>query len=203
MDALSTLLSDTLVHGYLALWVIVFLGSAGIPLPTDAVVLAAGALAGHGELNPVVVGLVVITAAACGDTVGYFVGWKVGKRATDWLEHSRVGRRIIPPRTLERGQTYFARYGGWAIFLSRWLAGMFSGVVNLLAGVRRFPFPACILNYNRLTVRIGCGRPIPLRSSETGKKHGSPHPHRRRARTVAGAIAEPAWHKDGRSGRDP
>lgn len=144
MTDLPALLSDIRVHGYVGLWVVVFLGSAGIPLPTDLLLLAAGALAGHGELNWAAAALVAVSAAACGDAAGYFVGWRLGKRAMDWLEHSRVGRRLIPASTLERGRTYFEHFGGWAIFLSRWLAGMFSGVVNLLAGMRRYPFRAFI-----------------------------------------------------------
>ncbi len=139
---LSSLLSDIRVHGYIALWIIIFLGGIGIPLPTDPLLLAAGALAGHGDLNVVVVALVAVSAAGCGDSVGYLVGRTLGTEAAAWLNRSRIGRRFISPSTLERGRKYFARYGGWAIFLSRWLVGAFSGVVNLLAGVRRFPFPA-------------------------------------------------------------
>lgn len=142
MDILSALLSDIRIHGYIALWIIVFLGSAGIPLPVDPLLLAAGALVGHGELNAVVVALVAISAAGCGDVVGYLVGRTAGGRVAPWLKRSRIGQRFISPTTLERGRVYFARYGGWAIFLSRWLVGAFSGIVNLLAGARRFPFPA-------------------------------------------------------------
>src|SRR5690242_5662814 len=70
---LTSLLSDIRVHGYLALWIIVFLGSAGLPLPVDPLLLAAGALAGHGELNPLMVALVAISAAGCGDAIGYLL----------------------------------------------------------------------------------------------------------------------------------
>ena len=142
MNTVSALLADVRVHGYLALWVIVFLGGAGIPLPTDPLLLAAGALAGHGSLNALVLAIVAVTAAGCGDGVGYLIGRRAGKRAADWLERSRMGQRLLPASTLERGRAYFQRYGGWAIFLSRWLVGVFSGAVNLLAGIRRFPFPA-------------------------------------------------------------
>jgi membrane-associated protein len=142
MNMLPDLLSDIRVHGYIALWIIVFLGGAGVPLPVDPLLLAAGALAGHGELNAVVVALVAISAAGCGDVVGYYVGRIAGRRAATWLKRSPIGQHIIAQSTLERGRAYFARYGGWTIFLSRWLVGAFSGVVNLLAGVRRYPFPA-------------------------------------------------------------
>ncbi len=98
--------------------------------------------AGHGNLNVVVVALVAVSAAGCGDSVGYLVGRTVGSGTAAWLSRSPIGRRFISPSTLERDRTYFARYGGWAIFLSRWLVGALSGVVNLLAGMRRFPFPA-------------------------------------------------------------
>ena len=142
MNTVPALLSDVHVHGYVALWLIVFLGGAGIPLPTDPLLLAAGALAGQGSLNVFVLAIVAVTAAACGDGVGYLIGRRAGARTAEWLERSRLGRRLLLPSTLEHGHVYFARYGGWAIFLSRWLAGVFSGVVNLLAGIRRYPFPS-------------------------------------------------------------
>lgn len=140
VNALSPLMADIRISGYLALWVIVFLGSAGIPLPTDPVLLAAAVLVGHGDLNVVVVALVATSAAACGDSLGYLIGRQVGGKAVAWLERSRAGQRIFSASMLKRGGEYFSRYGGWAVFLSRWIAGVFSGVVNILAGVRRYPF---------------------------------------------------------------
>jgi membrane-associated protein len=137
---LPALLADIQIHGYIALWIIVFLGSAGVPVPCDPLLLAAGALVGHGDLKLIAVVAVAITAAGLGDIAGYLFGRAVGGKALIWLERSAVGRRIVPRRLLERGRSYFARYGGWAIFLSRWLIGVFSGVVNILAGARRFPF---------------------------------------------------------------
>ena len=139
---LPSLLSEIRVHGYLALWLIVFLGSAGIPLPVDPLLVAAGALVGHGDMNVVVVAVVAVSAAAVGDCVGYLIGRTVGDGVVRWLERSRLGQRFALAGTMERSRTYFARYGGWAIFLSRWLVGAFSGIVNILAGMRRFPFPA-------------------------------------------------------------
>ena len=40
MNMLPALLSDIRVHGYIALWIIVFLGGAGVPLPVDPLLLA-------------------------------------------------------------------------------------------------------------------------------------------------------------------
>lgn len=141
MNILPALLADIRVHGYIALWMIIFLGSAGLPLPGDPVLLAAGAFAGHGELNIMGVSLVAITAAACGDVVGYALGRTMGRGAARRLERTRIGKRLLSTGAIVHGRLYFTRYSGWAIFLSRWLVGAFSGVVNVLAGVRHFPFP--------------------------------------------------------------
>ena len=97
---LPSLLSDIRVHGYIALWLIVFLGGMGVPLPTDPLLLAAGALVGHGDLNVVVVALVAVSAAGCGDSVGYLVGRTVGSEAAAWLNRSRIGQRFISPARL-------------------------------------------------------------------------------------------------------
>jgi membrane-associated protein len=137
---LPALLAGIQIHGYIALWIIVFLGSAGAPVPCDPLLLAAGALVGHGDLNLIAVMAVAITAAGWGDGAGYLFGRTAGSKALGWLESSTLGRRIVPRSLLESGRAYFTRYGRWAIFLSRWLVGVFSGVVNVLAGARRFPF---------------------------------------------------------------
>src|SRR6201987_3607898 len=78
---LSTLLSGWL--GYAALFGIVFSETGllvGFFLPGDSLLFTVGVVAGAGELNIVLVNLVLMTAAMLGDSTGYFLGRNTGHR---------------------------------------------------------------------------------------------------------------------------
>jgi acetylglutamate kinase len=61
-------------YGYPMLWLIVFVAAVGLPLPTNLILLAAGAFAGHGDFQLALLIGITITASSCGDNVGYFSG---------------------------------------------------------------------------------------------------------------------------------
>jgi membrane-associated protein len=125
--------------GYPALWLAVFVASVGVPLPIVLVLLAAGAFAALGDFNIVILAITAISAAVCGDTVGYWIGRWWGSRVLDWLERSRRFQ-LISPEVIARSRAYFGRRGGWAIFLSRFLFSALGGVINVLAGADPYPF---------------------------------------------------------------
>src|SRR5205085_10061731 len=90
---LSNLLNFFLTYGYLALWVSVFIGSVGAPLPIGLALLALGAFAALGDFSIFILALITITASVCGNNVGYLIGRKWGSKALDWFERSRFGAR--------------------------------------------------------------------------------------------------------------
>lgn len=139
-ELLLTLLNFLQQYGYPALWVSVFIASFGAPLPIALVLLAAGAFAVLGDFNIAVLALLSITASVAGDNLGYFVGRRWGSKALLWLAQSKTGQRLLSPARLERSRQYFARRGGWAIFLSRFLVSALGGVINLLAGAELYPY---------------------------------------------------------------
>ena len=65
-------------YGYLAVFFGVMLESAGVPLPGETVLLASGALAHEGILDPGDALLFGILGAVTGDQIGYWVGRKGG-----------------------------------------------------------------------------------------------------------------------------
>jgi len=130
--------------GYPALWLAVFVASAGVPLPIVLVLLAAGAFAALGDFNFVILAITATSAAICGDTVGYWIGRWWGSKVLDWLERSRR-LRLISPEVISRSRAYFGRRGGWAIFLSRFLFSALGGIINLLAGADPYPYRRFLL----------------------------------------------------------
>lgn len=125
-------------YGYLALWGIVFIAAVGAPISGNLLLYAAGAFAAFGDFNIFILLPVAVSAAVLGDSLGYFIGWKVGSPLLTWLERKRW--RLLPPETLARGRSYFRRRAAWAIFLSRWLIVVVGGPINWLAGAERYPY---------------------------------------------------------------
>lgn len=141
---LSILLHELHKYGYPILWLIIFMAAVGLPLPASLVLLAAGAFAAHGDFNIALLIGITITAASCGDSVGYFIGKCWGSKTLHWLGQPRR-LQLISPRTITRSRYYFKCKGGWAIFFSRFLFSALGGVMNLLAGAERYPYRRFLL----------------------------------------------------------
>jgi len=119
----------------------------GLIAPGETVVMAAGVIAGQGEIDLLpLIGLVWV-CAVLGDTTSFFIGRRLGR---PWLE--RYGPKVkITHERLEQVEGYFDRYGGRTI-----LIGRFIGLVRALA-----PFIAGSsgLAYKRFIPYsiVGCG----------------------------------------------
>jgi membrane-associated protein len=69
------------IYGILFLIVFVETGLVVMPfLPGDSLLFAAGALAAIGKMDPFILGLVIFSAAALGDTSNYHIGKYFGTR---------------------------------------------------------------------------------------------------------------------------
>lgn len=104
-----------------------FLSCLAVPVPTSAMMLAAGAFAASGVLALPAVLAAALLGAVAGDQAGYALGRVAGPAVT----------RRLPPDPLVRAQTAMDRRGGLAVFLSRWLFSPLGPYVNLLAGATR------------------------------------------------------------------
>jgi membrane-associated protein len=141
---LPTLLDWLQAYGYFALWLTIFVAAVGIPLPIALLLLGAGAFASVGDFNIAILGVVAITAFISGDTLGYVIGWRWGSKLLDWLGNSSK-RRLVSPEVIAQARTFFARHGGWAIFLSRFLFSGLGGIINLLAGADSYSYRRFLL----------------------------------------------------------
>lgn len=157
---MSTLLPYVLAlfqeYGYPILWLSIFIGALGVPLPNSLVLLAAGAFAALGDFNFAILAVVSTSAFVAGDTCSYWIGRRWGSKVLHWMEG-----RLIKPQTLERSRVYFERLGGWAIFSSRFLVSALGGAINLLAGAEIYPYRRFIL-YDVAGETIGALLPLTL-----------------------------------------
>jgi membrane protein DedA with SNARE-associated domain len=107
-------------YGLWFLFGIVCLESAGLWLPGETALIAAGVYASKGHLSITSVIVVATTAAIIGDNIGYWLGREAGRRLIyryDWTR--RIADRVIPP-----AERFFERHGGKAVFLARFFGGV-------------------------------------------------------------------------------
>jgi membrane-associated protein len=129
------LLALALEYGYPLIAAIAFVGALGLPLPTEPVLMAAGALASTGDLNLPVLLIIVSVASLAGDTVGYAAGRWLGQAVL--LRHG--GRFGLTAVRMASAQGFLRRWAATGVFLTRWLLTPLGLPVNLLAGATGFP----------------------------------------------------------------
>lgn len=125
-------------HGYLAVFVLMMLESALIPIPSEVTMLFAGFLTSPEydgpRLNLVAVALVGTVANLVGSWLAYAVG-RTGGRAL--IE--RFGRYVfIRPHDIDRAEVWWTRRGEAAVFFSRMLP-VVRTFISLPAGIARMP----------------------------------------------------------------
>ena len=131
-------------YGYLMVFFGVTLEGAGVPLPGETVLIAAGALVHRGVLDFGDTLFFGILGAVVGSQIGYWVGRFGGRPFV-----VRWGRYVlITPERLGHAEAFFARHGGSAVFLARFVAGL-RVFGALVAGTSRMPWGKFTL-YNLL-----------------------------------------------------
>jgi membrane-associated protein len=103
------------IYGILFLIVFVETGLVVMPfLPGDSLLFAAGALAAIGKMDPFILGLVIFSAAALGDTSNYHIGKYLGRGLIEKY-------RIINLSYLHETEAYFAKHGGKTVIFARFI----------------------------------------------------------------------------------
>jgi membrane protein DedA with SNARE-associated domain len=150
---LNNTVTDWIVHyGYVAVFLLMLLESACVPIPSEATMLFGGALASAGfggegqQLNLVLVILAGTAGNLAGSWLAYWAGAAGGRPAFD-----RFGRYLlIRPHEMDRSHLWFERHGEAAVFFGR-LLPVVRTFISLPAGVAR-------MNFARFTLYtvLGC-----------------------------------------------
>lgn len=104
---------------YFILFLIIFAetGLVVIPfLPGDSLLFIVGTLAGSGYLNFFIAYITLLLAAIVGDTVNYWIGHHLGAKL-----FSKENSKIFNKAYLEKTREFYAKYGGKAVILARFL----------------------------------------------------------------------------------
>ncbi len=110
-------------HGYWVLGLLVMLENAGIPVPGETALLAAGYLTspdGAQRLHPWCVVAVAFLAAIVGDNFGFWLGRRVAR------PRLAPGKRFLflTPTRMVLAERYFHKYGTLTVFFARFIAGL-------------------------------------------------------------------------------
>jgi membrane protein DedA with SNARE-associated domain len=105
------------------------------PLPADTAVAIGAFLSTAGTVSALYVFLITWVANVTTATSVYLAGRTVGRS----FFRGRIGRRLMHPRRLARLEQWYRHYGGWGIFVSRFIPGI-RGVVPPFAGVAHLGF---------------------------------------------------------------
>lgn len=130
-DLSDTLLSWTVIYGPSMLFVSLFLGAVGIPLPATFLVLAAGAFVRQGVLDPYGAIILALLGAALGDITSYGMGR---------FARGPITRRFGQAGTWQKAELNLRQRGAIAVYLTRWLLTPLAIPTNLVAGSTGYPF---------------------------------------------------------------
>lgn len=120
--------------GYPVLALIIFLETGAMVafLPGDSLLFVAGLYAAKGDLNIVVLNVLLSAMAILGDATSYTIGARVGPKI-----FSRPSSRFLKPEHIQAAHDFYEKHGGKAIIIARFvpLVRTFVPVVAGVAGM--------------------------------------------------------------------
>lgn len=141
LDTLTEFITTTVGdYGYVAVFVLMTLESACIPIPSEVTMLFGGALASAGFAGDAQLSLVGVTAAGVlgnvlGSWLAYWAGAWGGRPLID-----RYGRYLLlRPHEIDKAHEWFDRRGELTVFVAR-LLPVIRTFISLPAGIARMPF---------------------------------------------------------------
>ena len=135
---MDVILQFFLSHGSIILFAVVLTEQIGIPIPAVPFLLAAGSLAGAGEMSLTLSLVLAIIACSIDDLIWYNIGRHRGNRAL-----GIVCRISLDPGTcISRTQALFMRYGMRSLLMAKFITGLGPVAATLSGyfGIHKFRF---------------------------------------------------------------
>jgi membrane protein DedA with SNARE-associated domain len=119
---------------YLGIFLLLILGTLGLPFPEDTTLMLGGFLMAQDIIRSLPALFIIYPTLLMTDYLLYWIGKRYGRRV---VEH-KIFRRIMSPNRLLKLEGKFRRWGIWVIFFGRHLLGIRTQIF-LTAGVMRMP----------------------------------------------------------------
>ncbi len=137
---------ETLIKtgGYLGIFAIVFAETGlfiGFFLPGDSLLFTAGFLASQGYLNIFYLSIILFAAAVAGDSTGYFLGQKFGKKL-----FNKEDSFFFHKEHLVRAKKFYEKHGKKTIILARFIP-VVRTFAPVIAGIGEMHYPT-FLTFN-------------------------------------------------------
>jgi len=130
------LLSLLTTYGMPALFGILLVSAIGAPFPVMFVLIAAGSFVTQGEMKL----WQVLTFASAGALVGDQIGYATGRWGGRDLVH-RLTVRLGGEDRIKRAEALSHRWGGAAVFFTRWLVTPLGPWLNVTSGFTAYSWP--------------------------------------------------------------
>ena len=121
-------------YGYIALFLIFWLGVIGTPIPNEAIVMSGGFISTLGILKTIPTFLVTYLGIIFGFSTGYFIGRLVGSPAIDYLLRKKKYGKYI-----KKAQELINRYGEISLVVS-YMIPVVRIIVPYIVGMNKMPF---------------------------------------------------------------
>ena len=129
------MLAHSLVVGYLLqfgpifLFLALLLGIVGLPIPDETLLVSAGYLAAHHQINLPLTVLSAWLGSMIGITVSYLLGRLVGK----WIIKHYGSTLNLTQANIARVQSWFSKIGKWSLTIGYFIP-LFRHLVGFVAG---------------------------------------------------------------------
>lgn len=120
-------------YGYLSMFIINWILLFGMPLPNEVAATFSGVVTQISHFNPVYAFIAAYLGLISSNTFAYFLGFTLGMRLMRRLKRTKIRQPI------QKFESFLAKRGKWAIFLSFFLPG-FRWAMPYVVGANRFPF---------------------------------------------------------------
>ncbi|MDF1508378.1 DedA family protein [Robertmurraya sp. DFI.2.37] len=125
--------------GYLGLFLWLWLGVFGAPLPNELIVMTIGIAASQVVLNPIVTFFVTYGGIVAALTTAYLLGRFVGRPMLPFLQKRKRFSKVI-----ERSLNVMNKYHSYSLTFSYFIPGL-RNFVPFLYGVSKLPFKTFLL----------------------------------------------------------
>jgi membrane protein DedA with SNARE-associated domain len=119
---------------YLGIFLLLILGTLGLPFPEDTTLILSGFLMTHNIIQSLPALLMIYPTLLMTDFLLYWIGKRYGRRV---VEH-KIFHRILSLNRLLKLEGKFQKWGIWVVFFGRHLLGV-RAQIFLTAGVMRMP----------------------------------------------------------------
>jgi membrane protein DedA with SNARE-associated domain len=135
------IISEVSRHGYLAIFLLMILESACIPIPSEVIMMLGGALAAGVTIAGTTTHFNVFYVAligSIGNLIGALLAYWVGRTGGRTLVERWGKYVLIRHKDLDKAEAFFAKKGEWAVLIGRILP-VIRTFISFPAGIAEMP----------------------------------------------------------------